>query len=54
MRACMIHVCLQAPIPLCRLPREVRDKPVTSPLAQLPLSRRDGIWANSYRDNEMN
>jgi len=42
--------------PLCRLPRDVRDKPVTSPLAQIPLrrlprlgkfreSRRNGIWA---------
>ena len=26
-------------IPLCRLPRDVRDKPVTSPLAQIPLRR---------------
>jgi len=24
-------------IPLCRLARDVRDKPVTSPLAQIPL-----------------
>ena len=24
-------------IPLCRLPRDVREKPVTSPLAQIPL-----------------
>jgi len=26
-------------IPLCRLPRDVRDEPVTSPLAQIPLRR---------------
>ena len=29
----------QAQIPLCRLPRDVRDKPVTSSLAQIPLRR---------------
>ena len=29
----------KAQIPLCRLPRDVRDKPVTSPLAQIPLRR---------------
>ena len=39
----------KAQIPLCRLPRDVRNKPVTSPLAQiqlrrLPRSRRNGIW----------
>ena len=47
-------------IPLCRLPRDVRDKRVTSPLAQIPLrrlppkltrtgkfrgNRRNGSWA---------
>ena len=30
---------LYGQIPLCRLPRDVRDKPVTSPLAQIPLRR---------------
>jgi len=54
------HICgcgalCYAQIPLCRLPRDVRDKPVTLPLAQIPLhrlprnlfpgSRRNGIWA---------
>ena len=29
----------KAQIPLCRLPRVVRDKPVTSPLALIPLRR---------------
>ena len=38
------HVMLQpapvkAHIPLCRLPRVVRDIPVTSPFAQIPLRR---------------
>jgi len=41
-------------IPLSRFSRDVRDEPVTSPLAQIPLrrlprnfrgSRRNGIWA---------
>jgi len=46
----------KAQIPLCRLPRDVRNKPVTSPLARIPLrqlprtgkfrgSRRNGIRA---------
>jgi len=35
----------KAQTPLRRLPHEVRDKPVTSPLAQIPLHRRNGIWA---------
>jgi len=37
-------------IPLCQLPSDIRNKPVTSPLAQIPIcrlwgSRRNGIWA---------
>ena len=49
-------VLTKAQIPLCRLTRDVRDEPVTSHLAQIPLrrlprnfpvrgSRDNGIWA---------
>jgi len=31
------YTTIKARIPLCRLPRDVRDKPVTSPLGQIPL-----------------
>ena len=34
-----LAVLSKAQIPLCRLPRDVRDKPVTSPLAQIPSRR---------------
>ena len=44
---------IKAQIPLYRLPRDVRDKPVTSSLAQIPGkfrgSRRNGIWALQAR-----
>jgi len=35
-------------IPLCRLPRDVRDKPVTSHLAQIPLRlpRNFPVWGS--------
>jgi len=43
---------VNAQVPPCRLPRDVRDKPVTSPLAQIPLRRlpRTGKFRGSRRN----
>jgi len=46
--------CSKAQIPLCRLPRDVRDKPMTSPLAQIPSRRLPSeIWGLSRTSREV-
>jgi len=40
-----VDECCYTQIPLYRLPRDVRDKPVTSPLSEIPLRRLTRIFS---------